>query len=263
MSVELSEAQISAAAQAAIPFLPSSTPLEVLAVGPGAPRPDQDATVIAASLVGTNSMDLAIVASELISEALAGAEGLTLADALRPALEAASSVLATGVLDATVSSTVGEYLADESWSFAAIGSGGQAEGWFAVRSHSNGAGEAFASDMPTNVQENAGGESEYPAKVAGGSIPQNQATPAQRADSMRLLYDVEMTLSAEIGRTKLPVHDVLDLSPGAVIELDRSAGSPADVMVNGRLIARGEIVVVDEEYGIRITEIVSLADQNA
>ena len=78
---------------------------------------------------------------------------------------------------------------------------------------------------------------------------------------MKLLYDVEMTLTAEIGRTKLAVHDVLDLSPGSVIELDRSAGSAADVMVNGRLIAHGEIVVVDEEYGIRITEIVSLAEQ--
>ena len=72
-----------------------------------------------------------------------------------------------------------------------------------------------------------------------------------------MLYDVEMTLTAEIGRTRLPVRQVLELAPGAVLELDRTAGSPADVMVNGRLIARGEVVVVDEAYGIRVTEIVS------
>jgi len=78
--------------------------------------------------------------------------------------------------------------------------------------------------------------------------------PTQRA-SLNVLYDVEMTLTAELGRTKLPVRQVLELTPGAVLELDRAAGSPADVMVNGRLIARGEVVVIDEEFGIRITEI--------
>ena len=75
--------------------------------------------------------------------------------------------------------------------------------------------------------------------------------------NMRMLYDVEMTLTAEIGRTRLPVRQLLELAPGAVLELDRTAGSPADVMVNGRLIARGEVVVVDEAYGIKVTEIVS------
>ena len=69
--------------------------------------------------------------------------------------------------------------------------------------------------------------------------------------------DVEMTLTVELGRTRLPLRDVLDLAPGAVLELDRAASSPADILVNGRLIARGEVVVVDEDYGVRITQIVS------
>jgi flagellar motor switch protein FliN/FliY len=90
------------------------------------------------------------------------------------------------------------------------------------------------------------------------SVP-SQRDPRQHAD-MRLLYDVEMTLTAEIGRTRLPIRQVLELIPGSVLELDRAAGAPADIMVNGRLIARGEVVVVDEDYGIRITEIVA-ADQ--
>ena len=66
-----------------------------------------------------------------------------------------------------------------------------------------------------------------------------------------------MDVTVELGRTRMTVRELLSLAPGAVVELDRAAGSPADLLVNGRLIARGEVVVVDEEYGIRITEIVT------
>jgi flagellar motor switch protein FliN/FliY len=62
-------------------------------------------------------------------------------------------------------------------------------------------------------------------------------------------------VTVEIGRTRMTVRELLDLAPGAVLELDRAAGSPADLLVNGRLIARGEVVVIDEDFGLRITEI--------
>ena len=65
-----------------------------------------------------------------------------------------------------------------------------------------------------------------------------------------------MGVTAELGRKRMSVRDLLALTPGAVIELDRAAGSPVDVLVNGTLIARGEVVVIDEEFGIRISEIV-------
>ena len=64
-----------------------------------------------------------------------------------------------------------------------------------------------------------------------------------------------MEVTVELGRTRMTVRDLLDLTPGAVLELDRAAGSPADLLVNGRLIARGEVVVVDEDFGLRITQI--------
>ena len=64
-------------------------------------------------------------------------------------------------------------------------------------------------------------------------------------------------MTAELGRTRMNVRDLLALSPGAVVELDRAAGSPVDLLVNGTLIARGEVVVIDEEYGVRISEIVA------
>jgi flagellar motor switch protein FliN/FliY len=74
---------------------------------------------------------------------------------------------------------------------------------------------------------------------------------------IELLHGVDMEVTVEIGRTRMTVRDLLELSPGAVLELDRAAGSPADLLVNGRLIARGEVVVLDEDFGLRITEIVT------
>ncbi|MBX6371448.1 MAG: flagellar motor switch protein FliN [Acidothermus sp.] len=79
-----------------------------------------------------------------------------------------------------------------------------------------------------------------------------------RAHSSRLelLQNVEMGVTAELGRTRMTVRQLLSLTPGMVVELDRAAGSPIDLYVNGTLIARGEVVVIDEEFGVRISEIV-------
>ena len=74
---------------------------------------------------------------------------------------------------------------------------------------------------------------------------------------LAILNDVEMGVTAELGRRRMTVRDLLALTPGSVIELDRAAGTPVDVLVNGTLIARGEVVVIDEEFGIRIAEIVA------
>lgn len=71
-----------------------------------------------------------------------------------------------------------------------------------------------------------------------------------------VLADVEMGVTAELGRCRMTVRELLSITPGAVIDLDRAAGAPVDVLVNGTLIARGEVVVIDEEFGIRISELV-------
>jgi flagellar motor switch protein FliN/FliY len=72
---------------------------------------------------------------------------------------------------------------------------------------------------------------------------------------LELLNDVEMEVTVELGRTTMPIRELLSLQPGTVVEIDRAAGAPIDVLVNGRRIASGEVVVVDEEFGVRITEI--------
>lgn len=73
---------------------------------------------------------------------------------------------------------------------------------------------------------------------------------------IEILHGVAMEVTVELGRTRMSVRDLLALTPGDVLELDRAAGSPADLLVNGRLIARGEVVVVDENFALRVTEIV-------
>jgi flagellar motor switch protein FliN/FliY len=82
--------------------------------------------------------------------------------------------------------------------------------------------------------------------------------PGRRLD---LLLDVPLDLSVELGRARMSIQDLLGLSPGAVIELDKIAGEPLDILVNDRLVARGEAVVVNDKFGIRITDIVSPAER--
>ena len=80
------------------------------------------------------------------------------------------------------------------------------------------------------------------------------------AGPLSLLHDVDMEVTVELGRTVMPIRELLALQPGMVVEIDRAASAPIDVLVNGRRIACGEVVVIDEEFGIRITEIVTVGD---
>jgi flagellar motor switch protein FliN/FliY len=94
-----------------------------------------------------------------------------------------------------------------------------------------------------------------PGAVAGGAGTAGAGSPSSWGIDM--LRDVEMEVTCELGRTRMTVRQLLALAPGDVVELDRLAGSPADLLVNGTLLARGEVVVVDEAFGLRITEIVT------
>ena len=75
------------------------------------------------------------------------------------------------------------------------------------------------------------------------------------------LLDVQVTLSVEIGRSRLPIKDLIALNQGSVVELDREMDEPLDLMVNGTLIARGEVVVVDGQFGLRLVDIVSPSER--
>ena len=76
-----------------------------------------------------------------------------------------------------------------------------------------------------------------------------------------LILDVPLQITVELGRTKKSIKDILELSNGSIVELDKLAGEPVDIQVNGKFLAKGEVVVIDENFGVRITDIVSPAER--
>jgi flagellar motor switch protein FliN/FliY len=87
-----------------------------------------------------------------------------------------------------------------------------------------------------------------------GSEPAQGGGPAPDID---VILDIPVTISMEVGNTQIPIRNLLQLNQGSVIELDRLAGEPLDVLVNGTLIAHGEVVMVNEKFGIRLTDVIS------
>ena len=219
-----------AAAEALALLLPSTSLLEAIAIE-GVPTGAFDRAVVA-SFVGETSADLAIVfldPVETADAAVADSLLVSIVDVLRPALDAAAAVLGSGVLgDARVDDATALF-SDPATAVFALSAGGSAAGWFAIRMR-----ESLTAATPIS--------------------------PESLANNLSRINNVEMALTVEIGRTRMSVRDVLGLEPGAVIELDRSAGAPADVLLNGRLIAHGEIVVVDQDYAVRITQILDVAE---
>jgi flagellar motor switch protein FliN/FliY len=224
------------AAEAAMAVLPTSRTLTVGAPMTATPDALTSGQAITAKFSGAATGEVVVVVGQDLADALKESPlgELDLTAAVRPALEAAGRVFGPVVLDPGQMMEPGVAL-------SAIA----------------------AKDDAVAVPLLDGGEvhaivalalSPWPADPGPGGVATRGAALRGGLD---MLHDVEMEVSAELGRTRMSVRELLSLSPGAIVELDRAAGSPADLLVNGRLIARGEVVVVDENFGIRITEIVS------
>lgn len=205
----------SAVAAAFAASLPTAAPLTA--------RPSQvsgdtgDAVIV--QFVGEASAQLAVQLfdADTLVDGLAGAP---LADRLRDALEASTSALGAGALGDAVIGDASPLFSDPT---------------------------AQLFDLQDDVDRTIGRLAVIVTR-----------TPAATSTSSRRLHriaGVEMELTVEIGRTRMAVRDVLDLEPGRIVELDRSAGAPADIKLNGRIIAHGEVVVVDQDYAVRITRI--------
>jgi flagellar motor switch protein FliN/FliY len=88
------------------------------------------------------------------------------------------------------------------------------------------------------------------------------AAPTEGTDvSLDMILDVPVTLAMEVGRTRISIRNLLQLNQGSVVELDRAAGEPLDVFVNGTLVAHGEVVVINEKFGIRLTDVLSPSER--
>jgi flagellar motor switch protein FliN/FliY len=119
--------------------------------------------------------------------------------------------------------------------------------------------------VETDAWEAAAEVAKAGAEVAAAAVQPvafGQLGPGARADQPRnldLLLDVEIAITVEVGRTQMRLEDVLRLVPGSVVPLEKKAEEPVDLRVNGKLVARGEVVLVDDSYGLRITQIIDAA----
>lgn len=233
------------AAHVAAPLVPAAGDLEAgtpqdPALYAGAPWK----TGAVAPLVGPGDAVLGVLVGPDLAEALAAAPAgpLELGAALQPALDAAATALGT-------TTGPGQTLTGRKLTSTVKGA--------AVAVPLLAGTDVVAVLFVGNLVPAAAADHPVVAgEVAPGSHPVASAS-APAARGVELLHGVSMEVTVELGRTRLSVRELLALTPGDVLELDRAAGSPADLLVNGRLIARGEVVVVDEDFALRVTEIVA------
>ncbi len=105
------------------------------------------------------------------------------------------------------------------------------------------------------------GQGEDYARASFQNLQDDSAGGTMGDKSLDMILDIPVTVAVEIGRTKISISNLLKLNQGSVVELDRLAGEPMDVTVNGTLVAHGEVVVVNEKFGIRLTDIISAAER--
>ena len=265
MTSALTDARASAAAEAAVGLLPAPTPLTA---GTPINEPvELFGQAISARFTGSAQGEIAVmVGPELVGAlALSPLGALDITQAVRPALEAAAATLGPVVVDPGVEGDPAVAMQN------IVDAGGlliplvdeAADGevraliGLVIDRQIGGMRTADVDDdvLEGDLDDGMDGMGAVPAGFAP-LTPGPRGAPVVRG-GLELLHDVEMEVTAELGRTRMSVRDLLSLAPGAVIELDRLAGGPADLLVNGRLIARGEVVVIDENFGIRITEIVA------
>lgn len=205
---------------------------------------DDAASPILIGFVGQVSADLALKLTPGVLQQSGGLDlnRISIEDILRPSLEAATGVLGTGVISSANAETTEALVKDSTTVSYQLSADGAEVGFFSIRLRTKNAAEAAVNAAFPGAMLSAGSES------------------GQLDPRLSRLRNVQMGLTVEIGRARVSVRDVLGLEPGAVIELDRNAGAPADVRLNGRLIAQGEVVVMDQEYGVRITKILDSSD---
>ncbi len=122
--------------------------------------------------------------------------------------------------------------------------------------------DPWADALAEQAQSDGQGNGAVPAPRAQFAALEDDAMPLDNEDvNLDVILEIPVTLSVEIGRTRVSIRNLLQLNQGSVVELDRLAGEPMDVLVNGTLIAHGEVVVVNEKFGIRLTDVISAAER--
>ena len=123
------------------------------------------------------------------------------------------------------------------------------------------AGEGGQDDIDALLAADAGNATNRMTMEEFGSVPKNNAPVTLDGPNLDVILDIPVSISMEVGSTDINIRNLLQLNQGSVIELDRLAGEPLDVLVNGTLIAHGEVVVVNEKFGIRLTDVISPSER--
>ncbi|MDX6324029.1 MAG: flagellar motor switch protein FliN [Nocardioidaceae bacterium] len=236
------------AATAAAEVLPAVAPLTPGRPEPGDPgMPATFAGAAIAEFEGTTPGALAVLVGADLVQALASSPlgSLDLAAAVQPALDGAAAALG-GRVGAARTVPIELAVNDLGFPFTVVP---------LVAEPGTATGQAALLVTDTSLETHAA-TLQAAAAASGAGKSAGSVTVAPIARGLEMLHGVIMDVTVELGRTRMSVRELLALSPGTVLELDRAAGSPADLLVNGRLIARGEVVVVDEDFGLRVTEIV-------
>ncbi|MCU0072251.1 flagellar motor switch protein FliN [Pseudomonas koreensis] len=123
-------------------------------------------------------------------------------------------------------------------------------------------GEAGQADIDALLAADAGVSSSNRLPMEEfGSVPKSNEPVSLDGPNLDVILDIPVSISMEVGSTDINIRNLLQLNQGSVIELDRLAGEPLDVLVNGTLIAHGEVVVVNEKFGIRLTDVISPSER--
>jgi flagellar motor switch protein FliN/FliY len=134
-----------------------------------------------------------------------------------------------------------------------------ADEWAAALEETGDAGQA---DIDALLAADASGSSNNRLPMEEfGSVPRNNDPVSLEGPNLDVILDIPVSISMEVGSTDINIRNLLQLNQGSVIELDRLAGEPLDVLVNGTLIAHGEVVVVNEKFGIRLTDVISPSER--
>ncbi|VVO77660.1 Flagellar motor switch protein FliN [Pseudomonas fluorescens] len=136
--------------------------------------------------------------------------------------------------------------------------------------------QALADEWAAALEEAGDGQADIDALLAAdaasspsnrlameefGGVPKNNNPVTLEGPNLDVILDIPVSISMEVGSTEINIRNLLQLNQGSVIELDRLAGEPLDVLVNGTLIAHGEVVVVNEKFGIRLTDVISPSER--
>jgi flagellar motor switch protein FliN/FliY len=121
--------------------------------------------------------------------------------------------------------------------------------------------DAMADDWAAAMAEQADADEAMANPISFEELQNEHIKSTNTSPELEVILDIPVTISMEVGRTSITIRNLLQLNQGSVIELDRLAGEPLDVLVNGTLIAHGEVVVVNEKFGIRMTDVISPAER--